>query len=173
MIINDPTWLDVILRVLLLAPLALVWTLAATRVIGLRSFSKMTVFDFVITVAIGSLLANAAVASNWTGWFQSVLSIFVLLLTQAGLTLLRRRFDRVRNLIENEPLLLFSDGEWIEKNLARTRTSKGDIWAKMREANVLTLDEVRAVVLETTGDVSVLHGDTLSDVIMTEVQTDV
>ena len=173
MIIDDPTWLDVILRVALLAPLALFWIIAVTRFIGLRSFSKMTAFDFVVTVATGSLLANAAVATSWSGWFQPVLSIFALLGTQACLTYIRRKSESVRNLIENEPLILFHDGTWNEKNLTKTRTTKGDIWAKMREANVLSLDEVRAVVLETTGDVSVLHGDQLDWVIMTEVQKDV
>ena len=31
--------------------------------------------------------------------------------------------------------------------------------AKLREANVFELSEVKAVVLETTGDISVLHSD--------------
>lgn len=173
MIIDDPEWLDVILRVFLIAPLALFWIIAVTRFIGLRSFSKMTAFDFVVTVATGSLLANAAVASSWSGWFQAVLAVLVLLGTQACLTFLRKQSDPVRNLIENEPLILFHDGSWNEKNLRKTRTTKGDIWAKMREANVLSLDEVRAIVLETTGDVSVLHGDKLNWDLMTEVKTDV
>lgn len=34
---------------------------------------------------------------------------------------------------------------------------------KLREANVLDLSQVRAVILETTGDVSVLHGDVCSE----------
>jgi hypothetical protein len=34
---------------------------------------------------------------------------------------------------------------------------------------VLSFDEVRAVVLETTGDVSVLHGDHLDDALLNDV----
>lgn len=37
--------------------------------------------------------------------------------------------------------------------------AKNDVYAKLREANVLSLDQVRCVVLETTGDISVMHGD--------------
>jgi uncharacterized membrane protein YcaP (DUF421 family) len=37
--------------------------------------------------------------------------------------------------------------------------TRSELRAKLREANVLEWSQIRAVVLETTGDVSVLHGD--------------
>jgi len=52
----------------------------------------------------------------------------------------------------------------------RSRVTEDDVRAKLREANVFNYHEVEAVVLETTGDVSVLHGgsnfdnDLLADV---------
>ena len=54
-IANAPD-LDLLTRILVLGPIALVIVLAATKIVGLRTFSKMTAFDFVTTVAIGSLL---------------------------------------------------------------------------------------------------------------------
>ena len=36
--------------------------------------------------------------------------------------------------------------------------TRADLLAKLREANVLSFHQVHAVVMETTGDVSVLHG---------------
>ncbi|WP_420433812.1 YetF domain-containing protein [Hyphobacterium sp.] len=41
--------------------------------------------------------------------------------------------------------------------------TEADLYAKLREANVLEMSAVRAAVLEQTGDVSVLHGDTSLD----------
>lgn len=35
-----------------------------------------------------------------------------------------------------------------------------DLHGKLREANVFNLDQVKCVIAETTGDVSVLHSDT-------------
>ncbi len=37
--------------------------------------------------------------------------------------------------------------------------TRSDVYAKLREANVIALDQALAVVLESTGNVSVLHGD--------------
>lgn len=49
------------------------------------------------------------------------------------------------------------DGIILTENLHKTNLSEENLIAKLREANVIDFDEVRAVVLESTGDVSVLH----------------
>ena len=50
-IANEPD-LDLLTRILVLGPIALVIVLVATKVVGLRTFSKMTAFDFVTTIAL-------------------------------------------------------------------------------------------------------------------------
>ena len=47
----------------------------------------------------------------------------------------------------------------LHENLNKNRITEEDLMAKLREANVLRLEDVQAVVLEQTGDISVLHGD--------------
>ena len=47
----------------------------------------------------------------------------------------------------------------LEDNLKRARVTKGDLRAKLREANVTRRSQIRAVVFETTGDISVLHSE--------------
>ncbi|PPK95020.1 uncharacterized protein DUF421 [Nonlabens xylanidelens] len=65
------------------------------------------------------------------------------------------------------------DGKVLHDNLEKTKVTENELRGKLREANVLRLSEVRAVVLETTGDVSVIHtsGDEeLEDYIMKDVR---
>lgn len=150
--------LDLFVRALLLGPLTLLWVTFLVRVAGLRSFSKMTAFDFVSTVATGSLLANAATASKWSDFLQSCVAISAILGVQCLLARLRRKSATARNWLENEPLLLMRDGEFLRGAMKKSRVAESDVWAKLREANVSDPSEVRAVVLETTGDISVLHG---------------
>lgn len=125
------------------------------RVNGLRSLTKMSSFDFVTTVAIGSLIATV-VLTDRPSLLQGVVALAGLFAIQGGMSVLRRRMDV--SSLENEPILLMDGATVLEDNLARTRVTHGDLRAKLREANVLNLDQVVAVVLETTGDVSVLHG---------------
>lgn len=51
----------------------------------------------------------------------------------------------------------------LDKNLKYARIEKSQLVAKLREANVLNYNQVLAVVLESTGDISVLHKSSTSD----------
>ena len=161
-----PASLDIATRSLLLTTAALLWVVALVRVLGLRAFSKMTAFDFVSTIAIGSLLAAAATASSWSVFFQTGLAIAALLAVQAFLALLRRKSKRLRNIIGNTPVLLMENGQFCEGALQLTRVAREDVFSKIRAANALNLRDVRAVVLENTGDISVLHGEEIDQQIL-------
>ena len=151
--------LDVLLRGLILTALAMFWVVLLVRVNGLRSFSKMTNFDFVMTVAVGSLLAGGSQSTDWNAFVQTLAAMAALFIVQYATARIRKASDTFENLSQNRPMVLMRDGKYVDKALAKTRVSQTDLIAKLREANVLDLSDVRAVVLETTGDVSVLHGE--------------
>ena len=143
--------------------LILILLVVFVRISGLRSFAKMTSIDFASTVAIGSILASTLLTEN-PSVLQGTMGIGFILLFQtifARLTLKLPWFDK---LVSNQPMLLMRGEEILYDNLHKAHLSKGDLMAKLREANVLQLSEVRAVVLETTGDVSVLHTSSEEDV---------
>ena len=155
--------LDAVIKGGILAMLAMVWVITLVRINGLRSFSKMTSFDFVMTVAMGSLVGSSSQSTTWNAFLQSIVSMATLFLIQFSAALARRRSKRLKTLVQNEPVVLMYCGEIIEESLSRTRVSRDDLIAKLREENVADFSSVRAVVLETTGDISVLHGPELSD----------
>ncbi|MDP0491022.1 MAG: DUF421 domain-containing protein [Verrucomicrobiota bacterium JB023] len=150
--------LDLLARSLLLGPITTLWVVIVVKVIGLRSFSKMTAFDFITTVAAGSLLATAAGATTWSVFIQATLSILAILCTQLVLALMRRRSERAKELMLNQPILLYRDEGFDREAMKKARVAEDDLWAKLRESDVNSLAEVRAIVLEKTGDVSVLTG---------------
>jgi len=160
--ITEPV-LDVILRGFILTAVAMIWVVILVRINGLRSFSKMTNFDFVMTVAVGSLLAGASQSTNWNAFLQTLTAMAALFLVQYLAARFRKASNTFESLIQNQPVILMRDGEILDEALAETRVAKDDLIAKLREANVLDFSEVRAVVLETTGDISVLHGDSCAE----------
>ena len=140
------------------APLLLATVVALTRLIGLRSFSKMSAYDFAITVAFGSVLAGT-VLSPGISLGEGMLAFAALFVVQWLVGEARIRWDMVEDAADNAPLLLMRDGEILHGNLRAARVTEADLMGKLREANALRLSDVHAVVFETTGDVSVLHGE--------------
>jgi len=165
-----PNSADVVVRAVALSVTALLWAVVLVRFIGLRSFSKMSAFDFVGTIAMGSLLAAAATADAWARFAQPMLAMLALLLMQATLAWLRSRSARVRRLLGNTPVILMRDGQFCPAALSQTRVAREDVLEKIRGANVHDLGDVRAVVLETTGDISVLHGSEIHEDILSGVR---
>ncbi len=130
-------------------------TIIFTRLAGKRSFSKMSSFDFAMTVAIGSIIATT-VLSKSVSLAQGVMGMAAVYVLQISVAMLRR-FKFVQKLIDNKPLLLMDGEEILYKNLRKARVAETDLRSKLREANVLELSQIRAVIFECTGDIAVLH----------------
>jgi len=161
---NADTWLftswSTVGWILLSGLMMLVAIVVIIRIIGLRSLSKMSSFDFAVTVAIGSILGSVVASSSSIA--EGVLAVASLLTVQWAIAQFRRRSFGSR-LVDNAPILLVRDGTFIEDALTAARVTRSDVYAKLRQANVSSMDDVSAVVLETTGDISVLSGDRRPD----------
>lgn len=127
-----------------------------TRISGKRSFSKMSSFDFSMTVAIGSVMATVIISKAVS--LQHGITGLICIYAIQMLVAFGRRNNSIRNIIDNKPTLLMKDQEIFEDNLKKCNVTISDLKAKLREANVIQLSEVKAVVFESTGDISVLHG---------------
>ena len=126
-----------------------------SRIIGLRSFSKFSIYDFAITIAVGSIVSSTLTSS--TTIIHGAVAIGSLIVLTYLLSYLQKKFKFINKAISNNPLLLMKDDKIIYKNLKKANIQKQQIMAKLREANVVNLNQVLAVVLETTGDISVIH----------------
>ena len=143
-----------------------------TRISGLRSFSKLSSFDFAITVAIGSTVASIIMGPTP----PLVLGLFVLVVLyalQMGFAALRKRWKLIEKIIDNQPRLIMSYGTIHHDHMKAAKVTEHDLMSKLREANVLRMEDVHAVIAETTGELSVLHGDasiTLDDKLLEGVR---
>ena len=149
------TW-STALQIVASAAAILAVVVALIRLNGLRSLSKMSSFDFVVTIAVGSIIAST-VLSDSVSPLEGMLGVVALLFSQRLLA--RARVSANASvLVDNTPVVLMVGERMLDDTLARVRVTRDDIRGKLREANVIELSEVHVVVLESTGDISVLHG---------------
>ena len=149
------TWSDAI-HITVSAVGILATVVVLIRLNGLRSLSKMSSFDFAVTVAVGSIVASTLLSDS-ASLFDGAIGVAALLLTQRIVSYARVHAG-ASALVDNQPVLLMVGENMLDDALQRTRVTRDDIRGKLREANVTDLSEVYAVVLESTGDISVLHG---------------
>ena len=148
---------------------AVLWVVLLVRLSGLRSLSKMTGFDFVTTIAVGSLIATAGVSTSWSTFAQALAGIGGLFGLHWLLAKWRVHSNFAQRVLGNEPILLMEHGRFIQEALTSERIARADIYAKMRGAGIMEPDQVRAVVLERTGDISIIKDGPLDDSIMSGI----
>ncbi len=129
--------------------------LLLVRLSGLRSFSKISGFDFAITVALGTVIASTMLVPD-PPLLQGIAGLAVLFALQYVIARGRSWSPRVRLLLDNQPLLVMAGPQMIHESLDRARITEADLKYKLRMAGVTHPSQVFAVVVETTGDVSVL-----------------
>ena len=127
----------------------------ATHLLGKRSFAKMNNFDWIITVAAGSILGSAILLKDVV-IVEVLVAVSLLLFLQYLLTWISAHFSTFDKVVKTFPQLVFFDGEYIEAAMKDTRLTSTEVEASVRKAGFGDLSTVMAVVFEADGELSVV-----------------
>ena len=145
-----------VVRVLVLGAAGYAALVVMLRVSRARTLGQMNVFDFVFVVVMGDILA-ITVMDDRASLAQGLAALALLIGLQALISWLTTRSHRVERIVNGEPTLLFRRGQFLRDAMRAQRVTEDEILAAAREEGVADLDAVEAVVLETSGEFSVLH----------------
>lgn len=151
-----------VLQVLLVGSAAYVTLVALLRLAGKRTLAKLSAFDFVVTIALGSVLASAVVSPNVL-WADALVGMAVLVGAQALVARLTAWVPGGRHLVTARPALVLAHGRLDDRAINAQRLSRTEVYQAVRSSGTGGLDQVAAVVLETDGTLSVVSTSSLGD----------
>jgi uncharacterized membrane protein YcaP (DUF421 family) len=125
------------------------------RISGKRTLSKMNAFDFVVTIALGSILATVLLNKS-VALADGVLAFLLLVFLQYLITWLSVRYKSISQLVKATPTLLVYRGEMLHQAMKKERVNEDEIHAIIREKGMGSVQEADAVVLETDGSLTVV-----------------
>ena len=143
------------LRVLVIGVCAYVGLVFLLRISGKRTLSKMNAFDLVVTVALGSTLA-ATILNDSVALTEGLTAFATLIFIQWIVAWTCARSDAADRVVKSVPTVILWKGEILRDVMKSERVSEEEVLSAIRNAGLGSFDEVEAVVLETTGDVSVV-----------------
>jgi uncharacterized membrane protein YcaP (DUF421 family) len=144
-----------IARTLLVGTLAYLAMVFMLRISGKRTLSKMNAFDFIVTVALGSTLANVLLDTS-VSLAEGATAFALLIGLQYLVTWSSVRTRWVKRVVTGEPELVAYQGRLLQGALLHTRVTEDEVHAALRNAGHAALSDVEAVVLETDGAFSVV-----------------
>ncbi len=151
-----------LLRTLVVGALAYLGLVVMLRISGRRTLAKMNAFDFVVTVALGSILATILLSST-VALADGILAFALLIGLQYLVTWSSVRAQWVRQIVTGEPILLLHHGTMLRAAMRRARVNEDEVRAAVRSEGVGSLDAVEALVLETDGSFSIIRRDAVGD----------
>ncbi|MEX1062655.1 MAG: YetF domain-containing protein [Balneolaceae bacterium] len=151
-----------ILRTIIITTLAYISIVFFLRGSGKRTLAKMQAFDFIITIALGSSLATVSLNKN-VPLAEGALVFLLLIFLQFILTWLSVRIRRVRTIVTATPSLLIYKGQMLGDIMKKERITSEDIYEKVREEGFSGIRDLDAVILETTGEMTIVPSVNTSD----------
>lgn len=146
-----------LVRILATAPVIYFTVIAYVRLAGKRSTSQMNNFDWLVTVALGSIMGSGIMLKDVT-IAETALAIGLLLGMQWLLTKLIFHAPPVARLAKARPALLVSHGDFVTDTLRRERVTEEEVLAAIRSEGLTSVDEVAWVILETDATLNVIPG---------------
>lgn len=138
-----------------LGTIAYISIIIMLRISGKRTLSKWNSFDFVVTIAFGSILSSILLSTK-DSFGTGILGFALLVTFQYVLTWISARSSIVQKLVKAEPSLLLYQGQFKYDVLKRERVAEGEVLAALRSNGVGAVEDAAAVVLETDGSFSVI-----------------
>ncbi len=145
-------------EILVMTALVYAFLVGLLRFTGKRTTSKMNSFDWVVTVALGSMVSTVILVEEVV-LVEGLVGISGLVLLQYLVAWAAARWTGFQTMVKATPRLLYYDGEFDEGAMRRERFTREEVAAAVRAGGYDSLDEVKAVVLETNADLSILPAE--------------
>lgn len=128
------------------------------RVWGQRLFANRSGSGLAVVLVLGAIIGRSMLGPNAT--LLGGLLCLATLLTLESLFGAGRRAGLFGH---RRAVVVYVDGEFDRRALHRFHLDERVVWGRLRQAGVTNLDHVRALVLETDGNLSVLRAGEVVD----------
>lgn len=146
---------EALVRIIVVGTAMYIALVVLLRLSGSRTIASMTVFDFVVTVAIGATFGGSLTGK--TVALAEAVTAFALLITlQYIVAWMQTRWPRFRRTVTNRPTLLYFQGTFIHESMQDERLTEAELRAAVRKQKIGSMDAVEAIVLESDGSISVI-----------------
>jgi uncharacterized membrane protein YcaP (DUF421 family) len=127
----------------------------AIRIFGEKALAKMSGYDMIVTVALGSIVAALPLTTS-VSLTDAIAAAATFLVLQQITRYLQARYRRVHTLVRERPRLLLWNGRLLEDRMLDSDISADEVRAAIRRSGFLSLKQVRAAILENDGEWSII-----------------
>ena len=144
-----------IVEVIIRSLLSLATLFIATKIIGKKQVSELSLFDYVIGISIGNFAAEISL-SNDIQYVNAFVAVMVFGIISYFVSLLSLKSMRMRRFFMGMPTILIQDGKILKKNLKEVRMDINELLQQCRTNGNFDINEIWYAIMESNGQISIL-----------------
>ncbi|MBC2682375.1 DUF421 domain-containing protein [Corynebacterium sp. 4HC-13] len=135
--------------------------LVFVRIFGPRILGKLASFDAVVIVMFGAVAGRVIIGHPPT-LAAGVIGLLTLICMEAAFGAVQD-LRGIRHAISGNPIVLVAHGRFVAKNMRKAHVTKANIYAAARRSGITCLEQVKCIILEPTGELSIIREGTNMD----------
>lgn len=144
----------VVLKAVITSILSMVLLFLMTKLTGDKQMSQMSAFDYITGITIGSAAAEMAIGGDV--FLPSAVATFLYGVVAFLISYICNKSISARHFLNGEPVILFNNGIFYKKNMAKVRMDMGEFLTQCRTNSNFSLEEIATVIMESNGKMSFL-----------------
>lgn len=126
-----------------------------TKIMGQREMSQLSIFDYFITITIGSIAAEMATSLE-DDFIQPIVAMVVYALITLTVSFLNTKFVKLRPILSGKTLILYDNGTLFKENFKKAKIDLNEFLVQCRTNGFFNLSDIKTALLEENGRISFL-----------------
>lgn len=144
------------IEILIRTPLMFLAVVIMLRLTGKRGVQQLSIFEMVMIITLGSAAGDSMFYED-VGLFHCLAVFAIILLVYRAIILLIAQSEKAEKLLEGEPMYLLREGKMCLDEIDGDEMGADEFFGELRGRNVEHLGQLRYVILEDTGKLSVFY----------------
>lgn len=126
-----------------------------TKIMGQREMSQLSIFDYFITITIGSIAAEMSTSLE-SNFMQPVVAMIIYAVVTLTVSFLNTKFTKLRPFLSGRTLILYDNGTLFKENFKKAKIDLNEFLVQCRTNGFFCLSDIKTALLEENGKISFL-----------------
>ena len=144
-----------ILKIIALSTGSIVVLFILTKIMGQREMSQLSIFDYIISITIGSIAAEMATSLE-DNFLEPLVAMIVYALITVIISFINFKSLKIRKAITGDALVLYNNGKLYRNNFKKAKLDLSEFLMLCRNGGYFNLSDLETVLLEPNGKLSFL-----------------
>ncbi|MGN1298457.1 MAG: DUF421 domain-containing protein [Candidatus Scatovivens sp.] len=143
------------LKILILSFASVIILFVLTKIMGRREMSQLSMFDYIVSITIGSIAAEMATSLE-NDFMEPLIAMIVYAIVTILISYINSKSIWARRILVGDSIILYNNGKLYKKNFKKCKLDINEFLLQCRTSGYFNLNDLEVALLEPNGKISFL-----------------